>query len=248
MELISKWKIERDENHAYTVDNNGVKVVLPGVTGILDTIGSKEKTNMLMGWAKKMALIKVAEHMRAFMGKPLTVDEAWIESVRKSAWKRDKEVLKEAGDLGTAVHGAIDAFIAGKEPILTDKTKPGYDNFRAWLDGSGIKLIKGDTFVASLSMGYGGAMDALGELNGELVLLDWKTSNSIRETYPVQAAAYTMAFEETFGHKISKAYIVRFGKEVPGDIEPKEVRLASSAMAFKCALALKKQMELPLWD
>lgn len=247
MNLISKYKIGRDENHAYTVEYDGKVFVLPGVTGILDVIGSKDKTNMLMGWAKKQALLKVAEHIRTFSGKQLIVDESWIESVRKSAWKRDKELLKEAGDLGTKIHSAIDSYIDGKEPILDDSTKQGYDNFLSWIAKSEIKLIKGDTFVASLAMGYGGAMDALGEHNGKLVLLDWKTSNSLRETYSIQAAAYAMAFEETFSKPIDSAYVVRFGKDTAGDIEPKEVNLPLAKTAFKLALDMTNTMRGPLW-
>jgi len=247
MKLISKYKIDRDENHAYTVEYKGNTTILPGVTGILDIVGSKDKVNRLMGWAKKNCLLKVAEHIRAYSGKSLIVDEIWIEAVRKSAWKRDKEMLKEAGDLGTRVHNAIDAFIKGEEPLLDTDTKQGYNNFQSWLKESGIKLIQGDTYIASLKMGYGGAMDALGEKDGKLVLLDWKTSNYLNDNYALQAAAYTMAFEETFEQDIDKAFVVRFGKDTAGDIEHKEVNLLNTTKAFKCALDLKEMMEKSIW-
>lgn len=246
MELKPKYEISRDDNHAYTVKHNGNITVLPGVTGILHTVGSKDKTDRLIGWAKKQALLKVAEHIRSFSGKPLTVDESWIESVRKSAWKRDKELLKEAGDIGTRVHAAIDEYISGKEPVLTDDIKQGYDNFRDWLDYSRFKIIKGDTYVASLEYRYGGAMDALAEKDGKLILLDWKTSNYIQDTYSLQAGAYAMAFNETFGKVIDRAFVVRFGKDGP-DVEPKEVNLFNSESAFRSTLILKQRMEARLW-
>jgi len=247
MELKSKYIITRDENHAYTVESNGVIITLPGVTGVLDVVGSKDKVNRLMGWAKKQALLKVAEHIRAFAGKSLTVDEAWIEAVRKSAWKRDKEMLKEAGDIGTRVHAAIDAFIMGQEPILDDDTRQGYYNFQHWLLESKIKLIKGDTFVASIKMGYGGALDAIGEKNGRLTLLDFKTSNYIQDAYSLQTGGYVMAFEETYSQDIDKAIVIRFGKEKAGDFEHREVNLLNATKAFMFALDLKKMMDKPLW-
>jgi len=246
-ELKPKYTITRDENHAYTVSNNDKTTTLPGVTSILDIVGSKDKTNRLMGWAKKQALLKVAEHLRAFITAPVTIDETWIEAVRKSAWKRDKELLKEAGDLGTRVHNAIDSFITGQPPLLDPDTKQGYDNFMKWLEDSKIKLIKGDTYIASIKMGYGGAMDALGVRDGKLVLLDWKTSNQLVDTYSLQTAAYVMAFEETFEQDIDKAFVVRFGKEIPGDIEYREVDLCNATKAFKCAINLKNDMAYPLW-
>lgn len=247
MKFTSRYEITRSEDHDYTVLHNGKTDILPGVTGILEICGDKEKTNRLMGWAKKICLLKVAEHIRAFSGKPLTVDEAWIEAVRKSAWKRDKEKLKEAGDIGARTHLAIDTSIAGEEPKLDPDIKQGYDNFRAWLDKSGITLIKGDTYVASLKMGYGGALDALGEHNGELVLLDWKTSNALYDTSSLQAAAYAMGFEETFDKTISRAVVVRFGKEIAGDVEPREVNLPFAKEAFIAALNLKESMGAQLW-
>lgn len=247
MELKAKWEITRDDNHAYTVQTDDGPVILPGTTGILDIVGSKDKLNMLMGWAKKQALLKVAEHIRAFSGRQLTVDEAWIEAVRKSAWKRDKEKLKEAGDLGTAVHLAIDEYIAGRSPVLDDKTAPGFNNFIEWKDKAGIKILKGDTYVASLNMGYAGAMDALGEIDGQLVALDWKTSNFLKNENALQVAAYSMAFEETYRHMITRGFVVRFGKEKPGDIEPREVNMTGSRVAFMSALDLYKKMKAPLW-
>lgn len=252
-----KYKITRDESHAYSVEHNGKAVILPGVTGILDTVGSKDKVNRLMGWAKKSCLLKVAEHLRPLIGKAVTIDDAWIEAVRKSAWKRDKELLKEAGDLGTLVHAAIDAHIDGKAPILDDKTRPGYENFCHWLKDSGIELIKGDTYVAKIGpeadpgnypYGFGGALDAVGMRGDRLVILDWKTSNSLQDTYALQVAAYCMAFQETYGHGADEAYVVRFGKETPGDIEIKKVDIFKAWAAFDFALNLRYSMSLGVWS
>jgi len=243
-----KYKIGRDEEHNYTVEFNGKSVILPGVTGILDTVGSRDKTNKLMGWCKKQALLKVADHLRPLIGKEAHIDEAFIEAVRKSAWKRDKEVLKQAGDIGTRIHAAIDAYIAGSAPILDKDTEPGYNNFLEWLKNCGITLIKGDTYVASLAVGYGGAFDALGEHGGRLVLLDWKSSNYLKDENALQTAAYCNAFKETYGQEIDEAYVVRFGKETPGDIEEREVNISKSWDGFVAALNLKNAMRANLWE
>lgn len=240
-----RYEVTRDEDHNYTIKPDGI--IVPGTTGILDTVGSKEKTNMLMGWAKKQALEKVQEYLRPLCGKPVTIDEAWIEAVRKSAWKRDKDKLKEAGDIGTKIHEAIDAHILGKAPLLDEQSEAGYNNFLHWLKDCGISLIKGDTYVASRLHKYGGALDALGERTGKLVLLDWKTSNSMRETYPLQVAAYATAFEEMYEQQIDECWVVRFGKETAGDVEPRPVNIVNSWKAFKCALDLRNAMKEQNW-
>lgn len=240
-----RYSVTRDEKHIYTINPAGL--VVPGTTGILDTVGSKDKTNMLMGWAKKMALEKVQEHLRPMIGTPTTITAEWIDAVRKSAWKRDKDKLKEAGDIGTKIHEAIDAHIMGKTPVLDEQSEAGFNNFLHWLKDCGITLIQGDTYVGSVLHKYGGALDALGERNGRLVLLDWKTSNSMRETYPLQVAAYATAFEEMFEQQIDEAWVIRFGKEIPGDVEPKQVNIFESWTAFSLALSLKQGMAANLW-
>lgn len=246
MKLISRYKIGRDEEHNYTVDDGVRPVILPGTTGILDVVGSKEKTNSLMGWSKKQALLKVADILRSYSGKPITIDEKIIEFIRKSAWKRDKELFEKAGDIGDKVHEAIDNKIKGFNSVLDEKAQIGFNNFISWLDGSGIKITHGDTYVASLEWGFGGAMDALGEKDGQVILLDWKTSNALRDTYPLQAAAYAIAFEETYGIKVDRAIVVRFGKEIP-EVEPREVMLENAKAAFISALRLHKRMKENNW-
>ena len=242
-----KYTVTRDEDHIYTIEYKGKKTIVPGTTGMLEIVGSKDKTNRLMGWAKKNCLLKVAEHIRTFMANPVTIDESWIEAVRKSAWKRDRDMLKAAGDIGTAVHLCIDKSINGEDPETNEKTKPGFDNFMLWLKMSGIKLIKGDTYVGSLENGFGGALDAIGEKDGKLILLDWKTSNYLNDTYSLQSAGYAVAFEETYGLKIDRAFVCRFGKEVPGDNEVREVQLLNAWTAFDRALALSLAITAPLW-
>jgi hypothetical protein len=245
------YEVTRDANHIYYV--NGC--ALPGTTGILDIIGGKDKQGALIGWAKKLVLKNVEEHLTPLIGTKADITEQFIKTIRKSAWKQDKKKLDEAADLGTRVHDAIDAFIeTGYDPEMDDDVKAGYANFKGWLQTTGIEIIKGDTLVAHPGVeackdfAYGGALDALGIHNGGMVLLDWKTSNAMRDTYPLQAAAYVKAAEATYPKlKITGAYVVRFGKENAGDMETKEVNIESAWQAFISAVNLNKSMKLNHW-
>ena len=65
--------------------------------------------------------------------------------------------------------------------------------FEQWRNDSGIELDPaGDQFVWSDSFEYAGAMDAVGvdQDTGELVAIDFKTSNQVSSTYALQLAAY----------------------------------------------------------
>jgi hypothetical protein len=228
--------------HLYKVGGNEY----PSVTKI---IGIVDKSGPLIIWARREALKLAKTEILAAINAGITLDEAHLESVLAKADKQPDKIKDDAADLGTRVHSAIDAYIMGKEPILDADTEAGYKNFRAWLNTSGIKIVQGDTAVASVVNGYGGKLDAIGEKDGKLIILDWKTSNSFkgRDTYSMQASAYSAAFCEMYGVEVSKAYVVRLGKTIPGDVEVKQVNLAPAWLAFKAALDLTKSMKSHLW-
>ena len=65
---------------------------------------------------------------------------------------------------------------------------------------------------------FGGTPDAIGRnTNGELVLLDWKTSNGVYSDYLLQLAAYKALWEEENPDKpiTGGFYILRFSKDFP---------------------------------
>jgi hypothetical protein len=62
---------------------------------------------------------------------------------------------------------------------------------------------------------FGGTPDAVGEFDAKLVLLDWKTGNSVYADYLLQLAAYKELWEENYpDHPITGGFhLCRFGKE-----------------------------------
>eukprot|EP01095_Lingulamoeba_sp_RSL-Kostka_P011430 TRINITY_DN432_c0_g1_i1.p1 TRINITY_DN432_c0_g1~~TRINITY_DN432_c0_g1_i1.p1 ORF type:complete len:286 (+),score=82.15 TRINITY_DN432_c0_g1_i1:68-925(+) len=52
--------------------------------------------------------------------------------------------------------------------------------------------------------------------NHNIIVIDWKTSNSIYDEYAVQLSAYAKAYEEMTGKPVHEGWIVRFNKEKPG--------------------------------
>lgn len=79
-----------------------------------------------------------------------------------------------------------------------------------------------------------------------LAVLDWKTSNSMRNEYALQVAAYAKAYEERTAQKVSKAIVVRFAKR-SNTYEAKTVLdLDKSFDAFCSALHLYHSLSKPL--
>lgn len=231
--------IERDNKHIYALDGKE----LPSVTKILHMIGG-EKMDMLIAWSCKQALL----HAKTSVLNTTKFTPQVVDKIFNEARNRPEELKKQAGSLGGKVHDAADAYVSGHPyKIISPEVMPGYKNFLTWVQDSGISFICGDTTVASRMYGYGGRVDALGyNKKGNIVLIDFKTSNALRDEYPLQVAAYIRALEEMYGVLATEAVVVRFGKTKP-DMEVKTVNISNAWNGFLAALALTKTMNSPLW-
>jgi len=148
------------------------------------------------------------------------------------AWKQGKEGIDyrqtrdKAGDTGTAAHNLIEAFIKNTYTpdyynevmgVFDDAQKLEVANafaaFRFWWDQTKIQIVDQETQMVSRKYRFGGTPDALGLLNGRLLLGDWKTSGGIYSDYVVQVAAYRQLYHENTDHKIEGAFLCRFDKE-----------------------------------
>lgn len=142
-----------------------------------------------------------------------------------------KELYEErdkAADCGTLAHEMVEAYINGENHMevikevdkeMQQQALTAFQNFREWLEQTKIQIISKYQEIQMVSEDhqFGGTPDAIGRLpNGKLVLLDWKTSNSVYPDYMIQVAAYAMLWEELGNEPIEGGfYICRFSKEFP---------------------------------
>lgn len=227
VELVVKGR-----SHHYRVD--GKDVLYPGVTGVLQVLNKPA----LVPWAAKQAALKIKTYLMAHaVNRLLTAEE--IDDLVEAGRTAHEEIKDAAADVGTRAHQAINAMIDGGEMTITDDIKPCVDAFLDFIARDSLKIEHGDTKIASKLYGYGGSLDALGNENGRLVIVDFKTSNGIWPEYALQVAAYSQAFKETYGlGYLPEALILRIGKVTP-DFEVKRVRcIADCFDQFKAALTL----------
>lgn len=125
-------------------------------------------------------------------------------------------------DAGTVAHDMVEAWISGgtaPEPKgHADAVKKGKDAFATFLKWQSMtKLTLRHTEVALVSEKYkfGGRLDAVGVVGNELVLCDWKTSNSVYLDYTLQLAAYGLLWDEIYpDHPLTGGFhLLRFAKE-----------------------------------
>lgn len=122
-----------------------------------------------------------------------------------------EQILTTAGNRGSRIHGAIEAFIKGDE-IKHDAQFPNSDGtmaeltadeyralvkFADWDALTRPEYITTEKTVVSKIFGYAGTLDCLARIDGKLYLIDWKTGKSIYTSYFLQVAALRQAaFEE----------------------------------------------------
>ena len=131
-------------------------------------------------------------------------------------------IKKAAGDKGSKVHKAIDMWLNGEEiridtkienpstgekEELTPEENEIFNSFLGFYRDVKPKIISNEYIV--WGKGYAGTVDIKCEINGELGILDVKTSQQIYRTSELQISAYKHADVDL--EKIEKMWILQVG-------------------------------------
>lgn len=129
-------------------------------------------------------------------------------------WDEAEAIKQAAGDKGSKVHNAIEDILKGKEVKIDDKyvnnstgqpeelTVQEYEcimSFVAWLTETNPEVIATEYVVYDEAIGYAGTVDMKLKINGEIYIVDIKTSQQIWPEYELQLSAYRQA--EPLAHK-----------------------------------------------
>jgi len=122
-------------------------------------------------------------------------------------------------DIGTITHLLIMAEFTRKQPDLADfanadiaQAQLCLAKFKVWESEHKCEPVIVETPLTSDIYGYGGTPDFIGKVNGELELIDFKTSKAVYTDNFLQLAAYRQLAKER-GLEINQARIIRVGKE-----------------------------------
>ena len=135
--------------------------------------------------------------------------ENWLKQVGFSA----DFIVKKAAEEGTQVHELAEAYLNGEElKFLDDRGRPQYNpdvwqmflRFVEFWEIFKPTLIETEVHLFSDVLKVAGTCDLIVEINGELWLLDLKTSNQLQTVYELQTAVYGQCYEECFGKKIDR--------------------------------------------
>jgi hypothetical protein len=132
------------------------------------------------------------------------------------------EERDRAAEAGTMAHDMIEAAIKDwptpqfpdADDELLGKARNAFLQFLEWQAQSRIKIVATEHSYVSEIYQFGGTVDAIGENpKGEIVLLDWKTSNAVYQDYLIQLAAYALLLEECSEYRPKGFHLLRVAKE-----------------------------------
>lgn len=158
--------------------------VIPGTTTIINRF---KDSGGLVQWAYKRGR---AHELLVAQGKP--------------APSRLYDEVDQAAAAGTIAHDMIEAAILEKPFVMPEvaediaaKARNAYAQFLEWRTNTRIEIIATERTYISELLQFGGTVDAIGkDRNDRIVLVDWKSSNSVYADMLIQLAAYALLLEE----------------------------------------------------
>lgn len=139
--------------------------------------------------------------------------ETWLKEVGSNA----DAIMRKAGEEGTQVHTAIEAYLKGEEVYWLNEWGSTKYSLKVWQmilkfvefwETHKPTLIESEVHIFSDELEIAGTLDLVVEIEGELWLLDIKTSNFLHDSYDLQLACYEQGWNECFERPIERRGIL----------------------------------------
>lgn len=182
--------VHRSARHQYYFNGEGP---WPGVTSITRVLDAPALTNWKLNQVA-LAAIESAEQL-------IRDREA---GKSDAAVKYLTTLSTSAMDRGSRIHANIEQILR-RQPCDPDpRDAQAVAGARAWLNQQqrehGLKPLEVEAYLINERLGYGGTLDLIAEIDGEVWLLDWKTGSSVAtpdgkvyRDHRLQLAAYNHA-------------------------------------------------------
>ena len=147
------------------------------------------------------------------------VESKWKEFWwRKVGFEAADKVSRESSEFGSKVHKLVEGVLKDELKLSIESELPEDQcaiEIILWLDKNNVKPLF-ETYAKSLEievkdeeLGLIGHFDMAAEINGKPYIVDFKTSNKMRKSFPLQKAAYAKMANKMFGVKIDDGVTLR---------------------------------------
>lgn len=178
------------------------------------------------------------------LAKPALIHWSWKLGIQGLDYKTFRDDL---ADIGTLAHRMIMCHIKGDTlaqedytPTQISKAENCFLKYLEWERQHKVEGILVEEPMVSELYGYGGTPDFFGNIDGQLVVMDFKTGKGIYDEYWYQVAAYGQLVEEVSGVSNIHGYrVLNIGRdETENFIEEQRRGVAREFDIFLSALRI----------
>lgn len=213
---------DKDGKHIHLIEGKEV----PGCTSIS---GLFSDDGWKFAWPPKL----MEEQLLVILKSGIPLHEDHLKKA-KNAWREKRD---RSADSGTQAHSIIEKYIkTGLTEMFVvenNEVENCVENFLSWEKAANPIWLASEIQVGSLKHSFAGILDALAQIDGGIVLVDFKTSSGIKPDYNIQLAGLCICLEE-MGLKVDRRAILHLPKK--GEFEYKEIR-TDLEFEKKCFLA-----------
>jgi hypothetical protein len=181
--------VVRTPRHLYYFNGAGP---WPGVTTVTDVLDKPALTT----WHKRqVAEAAIAAAERLAEDRLAGNTEAAVEYLL-----RVRNEGTNSRERGTRIHSSLERILLRRPVEVEDRDMPAIVGARTWLNEHRVRPIEVEAYLINETLGFGGTCDLIAEIDGEVWLLDWKSSKSVAwpsgavyDEMRLQLAAYAHA-------------------------------------------------------
>lgn len=177
--------LTRDQWHRYFWQGKGPMAGVTSIVKIQEAIGGDGLLAWAAGQAADYVIGQLGDGLEAWTGGVGTLPPTARDILRLTAIAQKDEPSR----LGTAVHEQVRRILHGEQITPDPETVYHLAHFAAFMGKEKPEVFFAEEMIANLKLGYGGAFDFIGQIRGELALVDVKTG-TLRKTHKLQLAGY----------------------------------------------------------
>lgn len=140
--------------------------------------------------------------------------EYLVKWIADQGFHESRQMRDAAGRAGTKIHISIESLLAGETLQEVNYTIEEWVKLKAfvgWYEEYHPEIMATELAVFSKKGKYAGRVDCVAKIAGEITVLDWKSSKSIHESFPLQFSAYAHAIEENTDLKVVQTACLQLG-------------------------------------
>lgn len=194
---------------------------LPSVTHILSCLAKPALITWAANTERAMVLEAAADLYEDIHGTPRLSRPSYIDTLtrRLGVVKAHKRESDKATEIGSQAHKLIEhtlrsalGAVVGPAPKVCEEALWAFMAFEDWARTHEVQPIRIEETVWSREYGYAGTLDLVARVDGQVSVVDFKTSKAIYAESHLQNVAYQVALAEMGHEDVSRGYIVRIPK------------------------------------